>query len=287
MQISTIKHLAYILKCKTSESELDSYCTRLIDREKKYDHKFYREIKKVSEKNGKLKTRVIHPPKGRLKLIQKKIKSEILDTLSFPKYVQGANKGYSNITNARMHQGKKYKFSTDIKKFYPSISSVKVYKAFCDYGFIPDISRILTLLTTFKGKLPQGAHTSAHIANMVFRGIDKHIYEFCIENKITYSRFIDDVALSSQVDFKKSIPSIISFITVAGFTISSSKTNYKNILDVTGITVANNTIKPNKAFFERLEDKNQSESSLKGRSLYLERVVNAKKNHPRIDSSKL
>jgi RNA-directed DNA polymerase len=274
MAISSIKYLAYILKCKSSEGELMSICAALTDNQFQYDKEFYWEIVKTSEKNGRIKTRKIHPSTGRLKLIQGRIKKQILDSIKFPEYVQGANKGYSNITNARLHLGKKFKFTTDIRKFFPSIGPSQVYNTFCQYGFKPEVSRVLTILTTYKGKIPQGASTSAHIANMVFNPIDKWIDAYCKERQITYSRYIDDVTLSSQRDIKHLLPEIINQIIAKGFIISSAKTQYRHLLDITGISVGNNKMKPNKKFYDKLNEE-QSEASKKGRLAYLERVIKA------------
>lgn len=273
MEIASIKHLAFVLKCKTSETEINSICKAISDKEFKNDDFFYREIIKESTKDGKTKIRVINPSKGRLKLIQNSIKKNIIDSIRFPNYVQGANKGFSNISNACMHKGKKFKFTTDIKKFFPSITPFQVYSAFCAFGFKPEISRVLTMLTTYKGKLPQGASTSSHIANMVFNPIDIWINDFSKQNGITYSRYIDDVTLSSQLDFKNLLPVIINKIVDFGFVVSSQKTQYKHLLDITGISVSNNYMKPNKKFYENLGIE-QSDDSKRGRMNYLDRVKN-------------
>src|SRR5688572_16756152 len=129
MKISSVKHLAFILKCKSSDAELKKIASQLSDKSFHFDKQFYREKKAVkSLKNGKLKTRIPNPSIGRLKLLQTRIKENILDLIQFPGYIQGGLKGCSNITNASNHLGNKYKFTTDIKGFFPSIKFRQVYQ---------------------------------------------------------------------------------------------------------------------------------------------------------------
>ena len=80
MSIASLKHLAFVLKCKSTELELNTICNALIDTQRRFDKNFYGEIEKKSVKKGKTVTRRINPSKGRLKLIQNKIKRNIPTT---------------------------------------------------------------------------------------------------------------------------------------------------------------------------------------------------------------
>jgi RNA-directed DNA polymerase len=278
MTISSIRHLAFILKCKATEPELIQLTKQLSDESFCFDDQFYREKKDVSKlPNGKLKTRILNPSLKRLKLIQARIKKKILDNIQFPSYIQGGLRGCSNITNASMHLGNKFKFTTDIKRFFPSITPALVYKAFFDLGFKPDVARILTILTTYKGRLPQGAPTSAHIANLVFLKTDERIHANCQKKQIIYTRYIDDITLSAREDFKNDLPEILDMINLLGFKISARKTQYRHIIDITGIKTANNGLKPNDKFYRKL-DTEQNDSAKEARMSYLERVKATKKN---------
>ena len=275
MNINSIKHLAFILKCKATDAELINISEALCDKDYKYDSQFYRERKEVSRlKNEKLKTRVLNPSLGRLKLIQTRIKKNILDKINFPNYIQGGIKGSSNISNARLHLGNKYKFTSDIKGFFPSITPKHVYNAFCSLGIHPEVSRILTILTTYKGRLPQGTPTSSHIANLVFISIDEKINAFCKSKGIFYTRYIDDITLSSKNDFQLHLSEIVSFIQDSEFNISNRKTQYRHIIDITGISTGNNMLKPNAKFYVKLELDN-NETSREARLKYLDRVKSA------------
>ena len=153
-------------------------------------------------KDGTIKKRTIRPSKQPLKLIQQRIKNRILNNIELPQNIHGGIKKKSNITNAKPHQGNKYKFTTDLKDFYPSIKSKTVYETFLDLGFNKQTSYYLTRLTTWKGELPQGTPTSTHISNIIFLKTDLLLIELCNRNNLTYTRYIDDLSFSSQKDFR-------------------------------------------------------------------------------------
>ena len=84
-------------------------------------------------KNGRQKRRIINPSTLKLKEIQKRINKSILNKMSIPKYIFGGAKGKDNVLNAKQHQGKKFKFITDLTNFFPSITNKMVYDMFIAY----------------------------------------------------------------------------------------------------------------------------------------------------------
>ena len=62
--------------------------------------------------------------------------------------------------NARFHKRQEILLSLDVKKFFDSITSDKVYKVFSSLGYQEDIVVMLTNLCCLNGCLPQGAPTS-------------------------------------------------------------------------------------------------------------------------------
>lgn len=237
------EHLAYILKLKIDELNI-----LINDVEKYYYTK--KEIKTEENGspkvvNGEIQYRTLHPSTGILKKVQKRILHKILRQFKHPIYVIGGIKGKSHITNARRHLGKKYKFKTDIKKFFPSINNKMVYNTFISLNFSPDISRILTILTTYKAKIPQGAPTSTDIANLVFAPVDSKIQRLCQNERIVYTRYIDDLFFSSQKDFKQVTQGICQIVLNSGYKINNTKTKYKlGTFTITGIFTKNNLLRP-------------------------------------------
>ena len=166
------------------------------------DEHYYSFEKKKLKADGTIKTRIIVPSRDLLKSIQKIVLKKILEKIELLSCVQGGVKGLCNIDNARLHLGKKYHLCTDIKDFFPSISHGIVFKMFRNRDFSTDIASLLTNLTTYKGKLPQGTPTSSYIANLIFYDIDIELLDFCEKHNIVYSRYVDDLVFSSQEHFQ-------------------------------------------------------------------------------------
>lgn len=273
--INTLKHLAFVLKADLSEfenilSQLDKY--------------YYQKVEVKTDKNGapKLKNgvvqnRVLNPSISRLKILQKRILKNILQKLEMPDYAYGSIKGKDNIGNAKRHQGKKYIFTTDLRNFFPSITNKMVFQMFRSFDYSPTVSKCLTELTTYKGKLPQGAPTSPMIANLVFIKTGKQLDEFAKNNGITFTSLIDDLTFSAPYSFKEKAPFIIDALIKDGFKISHNKTNYKTKFPiVTGIVVKNNSLDITEAFKIKMTViEGKSEAQIKGMERYASRVKSA------------
>ncbi len=193
-------------------------------------------------KDGTLKVRIIRPSKGKLKILQKNIKANILSKISLPQNVHDGVRKRSNISNAKPHQGKKFQFTTDLQNFYPSIKSRQVYDCFLKLGFSNHFSSLITKFSTWKGEIPQGAPTSTAVSNLVFLKTDIELINLCNNYEITYTRYIDDLTFSSQKDFRLIIPKLLEIVTKSGFKISYRKTLYSGNQNITGLDVFLNKI---------------------------------------------
>lgn len=270
--IKTRKHLAYVLKVDPFEID---HIVRNID-------EFYYENEKIKKnkdgtpkiKNDRVQTRILNPSIKRLKTIQERLQSRILQKLPMPDYAYGAIKGKDNISNARRHQGKKYVFTTDLKNFFPSIRHNQVYQMFLSFGFSHTVARLLTQLTTYKGKIPQGAPTSSMVANLVFVKTGKRLQEFARKHRLTFTSFVDDLTFSSPIDFKDKTSDLIDVITQDGFKICHNKTNYKTRLPiVTGVIVKNNDLDVSNEFKQKMKDEAPGTARHMGLKRYRERVI--------------
>ena len=251
--ISTPKHLAFVLKVDLKEIQ-----SILKDVDKYYREKIIVKTDKFGkpklDSKGNPKQRIINPSINRLKVIQKRIQKNILLKLHMPDYAYGAVKGRDNVSNAKKHQGKKYKFTTDLKDFFPSITNKSVYEMFVKEKFSHEVSSLLTKLTTFKGKIPQGAPTSSTLANLVFRKTGDILDNFSKENGLTFTSFVDDMTFSSPKDFKEIVPDILNIIT-ADFKISHKKTNYSRNPNITGLHPMNNHLRLPDSFMEKYRER--------------------------------
>lgn len=224
-------------------------------------------------KNGVPKQRMINATKGRLKVFQKIIAKKILSKIPLPSNIKGGVKGNSNIANAEAHLGKHYKFKTDMKKYFPSISYDRVFKMFVENGFSTKVSSLLTHITTNNYELPQGTPSSTAIANLVFIPNDKKIINYCSNNHLTYTRYVDDLVFSSPFDFKDKILDIIHFVIFDGFRISMKKTVYaEGPMEITGVLVKQNILDATKEYKELVADKSIPIKTTTARIEYIKRI---------------
>lgn len=102
------------------------------------------------------------------------------------------------------HAENKYFFQTDIKDFFNSINSRDVEIVIGENLNATSISDIqnyknqLLLLTTIQNHLPIGFSTSPNISNSCLFSFDNQLEDFCIDQGITYTRYSDDIILSSN-----------------------------------------------------------------------------------------
>lgn len=230
-------------------------------------------------KDGTLKTRTIRPSSNKLKKIQRRIKDRILEPIKLPTHIHGGVKKRSNISNAKPHQGNKYQLTTDLQSFFPNIKQDAVYNTFLKLGYSNHYSHWITKMTTWKYELPQGTPTSTHLANLVFLETDFRIIDFCNKNKITYTRYVDDLTFSSPICFKHLISELLSIILSSGFKISYRKTKYEGNQNITGIDVFNNYIDAPKRIIDKGIEETLAEKEFKPYTIYINNIrkTNSKK----------
>ncbi len=189
--IGSIKTLARILECSEE---------KLVEISETAD-KHYRIVEKKLKSNGGTRTIVDALPI--LKNLQDLINKRILSQVDYPRYLQGGiydpESTRSYIADARIHVGCKVLISQDIKDFFPSVKYDLVLKIWMIlFKFPPDVSRLLTKLTTKNGELPQGAITSPALANLVFFDTEGEVVGKLEEMGLVYSRYVDDISVSSK-----------------------------------------------------------------------------------------
>ncbi|MBA3774622.1 MAG: RNA-directed DNA polymerase [Ramlibacter sp.] len=134
----------------------------------------------------------------RLKVIHKRIKTQVLERVRFPSYLTGSVKGRDYKENAAKHAGQRVVICEDVKGFFPSVTAEMV----CDiwqgiFGCSSDVAQLLTQLTTKDGALPQGAIPSSYLANLVLWRTEPLVHAKLDAQGITYSRYVDDITMSS------------------------------------------------------------------------------------------
>lgn len=193
------------------------------------------------DKNGNPRTRDLYPSTTKLKDVQERLYHILLKTIKLPSYAFGGIEKRDNVLNAKMHQGNKFFFNTDLRNFYPGITHHQVFNMFVEKKFSPTVAQILTKLTTYKGMLPQGTPTSPYLANLAFVNAGLEIQTLADSNCLTFTTFVDDITISSKTDFQPLINTFIEIIKSKGFKISHDKTFYQTSMPkVTNVIVKNN-----------------------------------------------
>jgi RNA-directed DNA polymerase len=275
MSIKTVKHLAFILKISPQE---------LLQLANTVENFYYtiNEPKLDKDNNPKFKKgqqlfRTLNPSTKNLKVIQSRIQRNIISKIELPDYAYGAVKGRDNVKNALKHRGKKYNFTTDLSNYFPSITNKQVYNMFVENNFSPTVARVLTQLTTYNGKLPQGAPTSPTISNLVFVKTGLKLQAIADNQNLIFSSFIDDLTFSSKTDFKELIPELIQIVINDNFIISHQKTFYKTYRPtVTGVIVTNNYLLLTEKFKKKLSDlENKTPEQISGLKNYALKIKKA------------
>jgi RNA-directed DNA polymerase len=205
----------------------------------------------INKKNGT--KREINSPKYSLKLVQRWILGEILEKIKVSNESMAFCKGIGNGSkkNAEQHKYSLYLLQLDLKDFFTSIKSGRVFYLFKSLGYNSLISNILTNLCTYKGYLPQGGVCSPYISNLICYKLDKRLKGLCSKRDVLYTRYVDDLTFScdNKVILRKVKSVIEEIIKDEGFVINSSKTRLLSPAShkkVNGITVNDNRIKANK-----------------------------------------
>lgn len=210
-------------------------------------------------------TRTIQSPMPWLKSLQKFLNKRVfldLDRRVHPA-AHGFRPGRSIVTNARAHLRSSVILNLDLRHFFPSITERHVARALASLlkreGFPPGSIRFLTQTCTAFGRLPTGAPTSPVLSNLVLRGLDRRIAAICREKRLRYTRFADDLTISSDMeslcDPTQVLRAVAQEIRNAGFWIAWDKLTIgyqSGGQRVTGLSVKNGTVSVPKALRRRL-----------------------------------
>jgi len=277
--IRTIEHLS--LRLSIQLQELNQIA---LDVESLYDS--WKKLKK----NGK--PRDIFNPRPRLKKVQSRI-HKLLQEIILPDSFHGGVKRRSNITNAKIHCGQNWIFGLDFEAFFDNISNHRVYNLFRnELDCSPNVARLLTRISTIKGKVPQGAPMSSDIAILVCKKLGKRLEGLAKKYNINYSHYIDDITFSGliiPVSFKTKVKEIIG---QNGFKLKSDKEfncSRNKAQIVTGLSVNRKRIhlpraikrewRAKKYIFKKYravelteEERRKEEQKIQGRESYLKAV---------------
>lgn len=218
----------------------------------------------IPKKNGS--KRKIDAPCNGLKHIQRCL-NVIFQIVHTPhNSAMGFIKGRSVVSGAIIHLQQKYVYNIDLKDFFPSITSGRLYKRLQSKPFScnENIASIITDLCCYhnvdgKNVLPQGAPTSPTITNFICERLDRKLSKLASAYCLKYSRYADDITFSGMVNvfdeegkFSKSLKNIIE--NEESFKINEKKTRISHKgerMEVTGLTV-NEKVNVSRDYIKRL-----------------------------------
>lgn len=210
-------------------------------------------VYEIPKRNSK-KTRTIAHPSKELKFIQRTLLEYLSKMLPIHEAAFAYKKGIGIKDNAKKHAKSKYLLKMDFKNFFPSITPKLFFSVAKVHGieFNKEDRLILTGLLFWKPKstdslvLSIGAPTSPLISNFVMYTFDQKISDECLNKKITYTRYADDITFSTRIkNTLFELPSFISSLlteTVEGISINPDKTVFTSRAHnrhVTGVTLTN------------------------------------------------
>lgn len=140
--------------------------------------------------------RHIDNPVHELKVVQRAIGRRVLSRWVPPYGMFGAVPGRTLLDNARMHVGREVLVTVDVKDCFPSITNQLVYSALKCLVGAREVAELLTRLSTVNFHLPQGAPTSAMLANMVLAPAFTEMSSRARTIGVAVSSWIDDFAFS-------------------------------------------------------------------------------------------
>lgn len=205
----------------------------------------------IPKKNGG-KREILQPSKE-LKILQRWITQNIFNNFPVSEYSSAYSKGNSVKRNAIQHKNSNYICHTDIKDFFPSITRETLTDFFtnnrdiiyklnltdADLDFIKDIC-------LYRGeKLVVGSVASPTIANIVMYQFDIELYkELLTVGKFIYTRYADDIVISSKKYINESVLDIINRkMQQYGFSMNVKKTYFMSKSRqrrITGVVIDNN-----------------------------------------------
>lgn len=204
--------------------------------------------KKLLKKQGGWRS--THDAREPLKSIHEKIKNRILKKVFYPPYLKGGVEARGvrrdHKAHAAEHAGQRVCFSEDIQHFFPSTGTEKILHIWqYFFNFPPEVSRLLSTITTFKNELPQGWKTSSYLANLALWEHEPPLVEAFSKKGLRYTRFVDDITVSSN-DFVSPkmklfiVSEIVGMLNRSGYKHKRAKHTIAtagNLMRVTGLNV--------------------------------------------------
>jgi retron-type reverse transcriptase len=216
-----------------------------------YRYKVYR----IPKRNNK-GVRIIAQPAKELKYLQRIVCDKYLSSLPVHSACTAYRKNISIKDNALEHVHNNYLLKMDFHDFFPSITPkdlIRHINSHLDWDDSDEDNLIIERLFFYSQergtelKLSIGAPTSPFLSNTIMYGFDSKISEICKKEKISYTRYADDISFSTNrknilFDFKDIVIKVLKDCEYPKIKINSDKTVFlsrKGNMHITGIVLSN------------------------------------------------
>ena len=217
--VLSLRHLAHLVDVPYP------YLRRVVSRRESEPYRLFRIRKRVV--TGSKRYRIICVPDPRLLRTQTWVARNILRTAT-PHFASTAfARGNDIVSAAGIHCGARWLIKLDVESFFESITEISAYRVFSALGYQPlvafELGRLCTRIRRLRGisknrrwrcqswnsripeysshelgYLPQGAPTSPMLSNLSVAGFDSDIDDIAEQYGLRYSRYADDISLSTQ-----------------------------------------------------------------------------------------
>ena len=207
----------------------------------------------IDKRNGRGK-RTIAQPTAEVKVLQRLLLDEFLSGLPISDAAMAYRKDHGIADHALPHARNQYLLKLDFKDFFPSLRAndfVRHLKAYTSLD--SDDIKLLARVFFWRPRgqrhllLSIGAPSSPFISNSLLYDFDVKLIEYCAANSIKYTRYADDIALSTSRpnSLKSAHQFILEYLSKSrsprlqlneGKTVYTSKKHHR---ELTGLTLSN------------------------------------------------
>jgi len=232
-----------LLKRMALELDLsEDYLHKIANRSTKY-YKVYT----ISKSKGGMRT--IHQPSPELKTMQYWLVRNVISKFPVSDHAYAYRKGASIRKHADCHSKSNFIFHTDITQFFDNISMAHLTRLLKDNASCFNIKAselddeiiLISNICLFNGHATIGAVSSPAISNAVLYTLDTVMNSYCGRYNYTYTRYADDLYVSSDTYIDRVIVNDVSrMISSNNFEMNKIKTYFmskKNRRMVTGLTI--------------------------------------------------
>jgi RNA-directed DNA polymerase len=206
------------------------------------------------EKRGGRGRREIAQPTKEIKFLQRMLIKHELATIAIHDAAIAYRPGMSIADHARPHAHGRYLLKLDFKNFFPSIKWPAIaHRLTQDTQYTKVELWILRNLicraanSTSVHQLSIGAPSSPHVSNYVLHEFDSRLTDFCSSLGVRYTRYADDLALSSKTpgtldDVEQEVRHLLEQLDYLGLQLNEEKSvnvSRKRRRTLVGLTLSN------------------------------------------------